>query len=87
MRTRSRQRKGIVKESLSAALIVALLAPALGAGERRGAQVIVTKREGGILEGELLAVKGLDLVLLDTEPSLEGCRASQKRAKARTRTN
>jgi hypothetical protein len=69
MNTHSRQRKGILRESLAVILVLALLAPGLAAGERRGNDVIVTKNDGKVVAGELLAVKGTDLLIMDGSTS------------------
>jgi len=50
-------------------LTLAVLAPGLLAGARKGANVIVKKRDGQVLRGELLAVRGEDLILLDPSTS------------------
>jgi hypothetical protein len=43
---------------------MALSAPALTAKERRGHDVAVTKKDGTVMEGELLAVRGSGLILM-----------------------
>ena len=50
-------------------LTLAVLAPGLQAGARKGADVIIKKRDGQVLRGELLAVRGEDLVLMDASTS------------------
>ena len=62
---RKRVVKTILRETLAAILVLAFLVPALSAKERRGAQVVVTKRDGVVVQGELLAVKGTDLLIMD----------------------
>jgi hypothetical protein len=69
MKTKRGQRKGVwgcvLRGPFSIILVLALLAPGLAAGERRGAQVVVIKKDGKIVQGELLAVKGTDLLIMD----------------------
>jgi hypothetical protein len=56
---------GIVRVSSAVVLVLALLAPGLVAQERRGAILVVTKNDGTVVRGELLAVKGTDLLIMD----------------------
>ena len=64
MKAKERQYKGILRESLIVILVLALLAPALAAQEKRGAQIVVTKNDGTVFQGELLAVRGTDLLIM-----------------------
>ena len=57
--------RGIFREALSAILVLALLTPSLAAKARRGAEIIVNKNDGTIVRGELLAVKGTQLLIMD----------------------
>jgi len=50
---------------LAPILVLALLVPALSGKEGRGAQVAVTKSDGTVVRGELLAVRGTDLLIMD----------------------
>ena len=61
--------KGILREGLTVVLVLALLAPALGVKERREAQVIVTKRDGTVVQGELLAVRDANVIIMDRSTS------------------
>ncbi len=65
MNTTHRQQKGILRETLSAVLLLALLAPGLCAKEQRGHDVVVVKKDGTAVQGELLAVKGTDLLVME----------------------
>jgi len=64
-----KRRKGRLKGRLAASVIpimvLALLAPRLAADESRGAQVVVTRNDGILVRGELLAVKGTDLLIME----------------------
>ena len=53
--------------SLFLAFSLVMLSVNLYAKERRGAKLIVTKLDGQLIEGELIAVKPNSLLLLDTE--------------------
>ncbi len=53
--------------SLFLAFSLMMLSVNLYAKERRGAKLIVTKKNGQLIEGELIAVKPNALLLLDTE--------------------
>ena len=67
MKEKRGQRKRILrilKESSAVVLVLALLAPVLMAKERRGAQLVVTRNDGKVVRGELLAVKGTDLLIM-----------------------
>jgi len=55
----------VLRGALAFFLVLALLAPALGAKERRGAGVIIFKKDGKVIGGELLAVRGTEVILLD----------------------
>jgi hypothetical protein len=57
------------KKPLSLFLIFSLImiSVSLYAKERRGAKLIVTKKDGQQIEGELITVKSNSLLLLDTE--------------------
>jgi hypothetical protein len=59
----------IGKKFISLFLIFSLmmLSANLYAKERRGAKLIVTKKDGQLIEGELITVKPNSLLLLDTE--------------------
>jgi hypothetical protein len=69
MEEKKSQRKGILRESLTVILVLALFAPVLEAKERRGARLVVTKKDGTVVQGELLVVKGEDLILMDGSTS------------------
>ena len=53
--------------SLSLVFSLVMLSVNLYAKERRGAKLIVTKLDGQLIKGELIAVKPNSLLLLDTE--------------------
>ncbi len=57
------------KKFISLFLIFSLvmLSANLYAKERRGAKLIITKKDGPLIEGELIAVKQNSLLLLDTD--------------------
>jgi len=55
--------KGFLRPFVIAALALTLIAPAAVGKERKGAEVIVTKKDGTVVQGELLAVRGVDLIL------------------------
>jgi hypothetical protein len=65
MRTQRHGRKGIGRELLVVIMVLALLAPGLAAKEKRGHDVIVAKKDGTAVSGELLAVRGTDLIIRD----------------------
>lgn len=44
-------------------LELTLIVPAATAKQRRGAELVVTKKDGQAVQGELLAVRGIDLIL------------------------
>jgi len=69
MNMHSHPRKGILRGPLAVVLVLALLAPGLTAKERRGHDVIVTKKDGTVVQGELLAVKGTDLIIMESSTS------------------
>ena len=71
MNKKNGRSKGILRESLAVILVLAILVPALGANERRGATLVITKTDGKVVQGELLAVKGHDVILLDISTSAE----------------
>jgi len=50
---------------------LALLPPVLGAKEREGAHILVTKIDGAIVEGELLAVTNNNLIVVNDSTSVE----------------
>jgi hypothetical protein len=50
----------------AACFLPLLLAPALEAKERRGSEIVVTKLDGTVVAGELLEVRGADLLVLDS---------------------
>ncbi len=54
-----------LRRTVAILLALALLAPGLVAKERRGANLVVTKKDGAVVRGELLAVKGTDLLIMD----------------------
>ncbi|HSA96403.1 MAG TPA: hypothetical protein VLJ16_10140 [Acidobacteriota bacterium] len=56
---------------LAFALALMLIGPGALAKERAGARIKVTKVDGTTLEGELIAVNGLDLVILETSKGIE----------------
>jgi hypothetical protein len=74
MNKKNRRRNGFIRTSLLVVLGLTLLAPALSAKERRGANIVVTKNDGTIVRGELLAVMGEDLIIMD-ESTLGGITA------------
>jgi hypothetical protein len=53
--------------SLFLVFSLVMLSANLYAKERRGAKLIVTKKDGQLIEGELITVKPNSLLLLDTE--------------------
>jgi len=59
----------LAKKFISLFLVFALmmLSVNLYAKERRGAKLIITKKDGGQIEGELITVKPNSLLLLDVE--------------------
>jgi hypothetical protein len=57
--------EGNPKRTVAAVLVWAFLVPAVGARERRGAQIIVTNLDGTTASGELLAVNDETLVIKD----------------------
>lgn len=65
MRKENLRSKGFASLSLVVFLILVLLVLGLVARERKGAQLIVTRRDGKVFRGELLAVREDTLVLLD----------------------
>ena len=69
MNAKRGQHKGVwgwvLRGPFSIILALALLAPGLAAGERRGAQVVIIRKDGKFVQGELLAVKGTDLLIMD----------------------
>jgi hypothetical protein len=64
MDSRGRWDKGS-RKALAVILVLALLAPGLTAKEKRGHDVLVTMKDGKSVSGELLAVKGTDLIIMD----------------------
>jgi hypothetical protein len=60
---------GVLREPLAVLLVLALMAPVLEAKARRGAEVVVTKGDGTVVRGELLAVKETDLVIMEGSTS------------------
>lgn len=64
MSTNSHARDGVGRDLFAFILVLALLAPGLAAKERRGADLLVNKRDGSLMEGELLAVRGNTLILM-----------------------
>ena len=71
MRKENLRSKGFLSPFLVVFLVLVLPALGLIAKERNGAQLVVTRRDGKIFRGELLAVKGENLVLLDKSTSRE----------------
>jgi hypothetical protein len=61
----------ILREALAAILVLALLAPGLGAKERKGALLAVRKTDGTVFEGELLAVRGINLIMINEVGSVD----------------
>ncbi len=53
--------------SLFLAISLVMLSVNLYAKERRGAKLIITQKDGQLIEGELITVKANSLLLLDTE--------------------
>jgi hypothetical protein len=66
-----RKRKGFPRGLLVVILALAFVAPGLAGKERTGAHIKVVKRDGKIVDGELLSVKGENLVVLDRATSGE----------------
>jgi len=60
-------KKGKKSIALFLAFSLMMLSANLYAKERRGAKLIVTKKDGQLIEGELITVKPNSLLLLDTE--------------------
>jgi hypothetical protein len=71
MRKEDLRSKDFLRLWAAVILSLALLASAMEGKERKGAQLIITKKDGKVLQGELLAVKGQDLILLDNSTSGE----------------
>ena len=61
----------VLNEAIIALLVLAFVAPSLAAKERKGAGVVVTKLDKQVIRGELLAVKGNDLTILDRATATE----------------
>jgi hypothetical protein len=59
------QRRKVIFKALLFAAGLVVLAPGLAAKERRGHDVIVAKTDGTTCSGELLAVKGADLLIME----------------------
>jgi hypothetical protein len=59
------QRRKVIFKALLFAAGLVVLAPGLAAKERRGHNVIVAKTDGTTCSGELLAVKGADLLIME----------------------
>ncbi len=60
-----------IRPPLVAIVSIVLLTSILGAKERRGATLLVTRNDGTVVKGELLAVKGENLILM-SESAREG---------------
>ncbi len=71
METRGRKRRGTPERSLAVLLTLALIGPALSAGERKGAELVLVLRNGSVVQGELLSVKGNEILLLRGSTSAE----------------
>jgi len=73
MNDKKGQRKGILnralREPLAVILVLALLTPGLAAKERRGAQLVVTKKDKTVIKGELLAVREENFLIMDGSTS------------------
>jgi hypothetical protein len=69
MRHQDRRTTGFLRGSLIVIMTLALIVPSLAAKERKGASITVTKLDGKVIKGELLAVKGENLILLDRSTS------------------
>jgi len=65
MNAMTRRGEAIGKRPLAILLALALLAPGLMAKGKRGAEIYVSRRDGKVVQGELLAVKGTDLIIMD----------------------
>jgi hypothetical protein len=71
MRRKPHRSGGSLCGPLIVVLALVLSAPELGAKERRGANIKVKKIDGQVIEGELLAVRGNDLIILARSTSQE----------------
>ena len=69
MRQRSARLGRYLCGPLAVVLALSLLSPGLAAKERTGAKIKVMKKDGMIIEGELLAVKGNDLIIQERSTS------------------
>jgi len=69
MRHQDLRTTGFLRGSLMVIMTLALIVPGLAAKERKGASITVTKLDGKVIKGELLAVKGENLIILDQSTS------------------
>ena len=60
---------GFFKPAVVALLSLTFLVPALGAGEKRGARLLIEKKDGAVIKGELLTVKEENLILMEESSS------------------
>jgi hypothetical protein len=65
MKKENRRGKGFLRPLFVVILSLASLAPLLDAKERRGAQLAISKKDGTVVKGELLAVKEENLLIMD----------------------
>jgi hypothetical protein len=70
MNKKNHRRNGILRSAFLAILSLALLPPVLSAKERRGAHVLVTKYDGTMIQGELLAVRAERLIIMEESISI-----------------
>jgi len=59
-----RRDKRLLRTFVICALGLTLIAPAVAAREKKGVDVVVMKKDGTIVQGELLAVRGENLLLI-----------------------
>jgi len=66
MKRRSKMKRSMIASTMIALLILSSLA---AAEERRGAEILITKKDGTQVSGELVAVKKDSLLLVANEPA------------------
>ncbi len=81
MKEENRRAKGFLKTLVVVILSLAFLAPVLGAKEKRGAELVISKKDGAVVKGELLAVKEENLIIMD-ESTPGGVTVSLKDARS-----
>ena len=81
MKKENRRAKGFLRTLFVVILSLAFLAPVLGAKEKRGAELVISKKDGAVVKGELLAVKEEDLIIMD-ESTPGGVTVSLKDARS-----